>query len=182
MTDRVVSLVEDGEGLVAQAREQAMKVFSADTVDEAATIGTDLSTVLAQLTDTQNQAFDAVMTLATLPLYVNLAELQNTPAVTGVVEGEELAGELRVARGEGGRASEYVVTLSGMAEAPAGSSYVLWAQAGEAAPVRLGELLVKGGVGGAEGSVEGGLIEQYDRVLISVEAGAVEGGAGLGWW
>ncbi len=75
---QALALVEDGEGLVSAAREQAMKLFSADTAEEASALGADLGSLLAQLVETHDGAYDAALTLATIRFYADPAQVRQT--------------------------------------------------------------------------------------------------------
>jgi len=105
---QALALAEDGEGLVSASREQAMKLFSADTTGEAVALGADLGSLLAQLMETHDGAYDAALTLATLHFFASPAQLQRAiaeiagenaasgPAVTPATQPAVLSAELRI--------------------------------------------------------------------------------------
>ena len=90
---QALALAEDGEGLVSAAREQAMKLFSADTAQEASALGSDLGSLLAQLTETHDGAYDAALTLAAIQIYASPAQLQRAIAE---IAGEDMVSGLAV--------------------------------------------------------------------------------------
>ncbi len=163
----VVTMLEESQALVEDARDQALQVFAVDTPREANVIADSLQTLTDDLLETLDRVDAASLDVVRYEFYAT----PGSGVALDEAQGEEVRlGQMRLVDGASGPASSFELGLKGMAAAGEGAHYELWMQADAGELLRLGAFVVDEGSVEFAGSSETNLLAEYNRVLISLEA------------
>ena len=163
----IIVMLEDSQLLVEQARDQARKVFAADSKAESEAVVQETELLLSELTEKNANTLAAILELAT---YRFNPAAGGVGAAGGVEEGGRVRlGELRLAGNESSPTGDFILELQQMAAPPEGEHYELWMQSDAGELMRLGEFEVDEGNVTYEGSTEENLLRDYSTILISLE-------------
>lgn len=163
---QLLTVLEEKLLLVEQMRDQAQKIFAADTKAESEAVSANIATLLNELATAMDDAQITALGLVLYPFYSTTAIPAHEHG--SGFDGPLRLGELRLTLDSQGRAGGYALTLEQIEEAPNGEHYELWMQADDGAQIRLGEFDVDAGSVTYTGSIDEDLLGEYNSALISL--------------
>jgi len=160
----LIAELKASQNLVEQARDQAQKVFAADSKSESEAITAVIDDLFNQLSEALAVSYRTSLDLATYTFHSAAA-----PSPVVEVTGPLRLGALHLASDAEGHVGSYVLELAQMEPAPEGEHYELWMETDARELLRLGEFVVDHGNVTYSGSIEENLLDGYNGALISLE-------------
>jgi serine/threonine-protein kinase len=159
---------------VEAAITSARKIAASDTVAEAQPFGDDMNAQITALVgdpaapDTITAAYAQVLTLAAIPLLAEQAVLPAPDALADPAAGR--VGFFRVTRNATTSGNDFLLQMAPVAPPPADAHFDAWLVHNDRNdPLFLGELTSTSGYAFLQGSQEAELLQEYDRLIISLE-------------
>jgi formylglycine-generating enzyme required for sulfatase activity len=161
----LITELKTSQSLVEQARDQAQKVFAADSKAESEAITAAVDDLFKQLREQLTAGYKTSLDLATYAFRSSSA----TPSPGAEASGPLHLGALHLASDAQGHMGTYALELDQMEPPPQGEHYELWMESDAGKLLRLGKFVVDHGNVTYTGSIEENLLDGYNSALISLE-------------